>query len=86
MSDSESRTDVKQAWTVAGLVLIVSLFFGLVILPKLGPQESDMVGVEAPDFTLPSASRDGVGKPVSLHDYRGKVIVLAFFFRARTSG
>ena len=44
------------------------------------------VGTEAPDFTLPSATRDGVGQPVSLHQYRGKVIVLAFFYRARTSG
>jgi len=44
------------------------------------------VGTEAPDFTLPSASRTGVGKPVSLHDFKGKPVVLAFFFRARTPG
>ena len=44
------------------------------------------VGVEAPDFTLPSATKAGVGKPVSLRDYRGQVVVLAFFFRARTPG
>jgi len=44
------------------------------------------VGVDAPDFTLPSATRDGVGKAVSLHDYRGKPIVLAFFYKARTAG
>jgi cytochrome oxidase Cu insertion factor (SCO1/SenC/PrrC family) len=44
------------------------------------------VGTEAPDFTLPSAGRDGVGKPVSLHSYRGKPIVLAFFYRARSAG
>lgn len=44
------------------------------------------VGTEAPDFTLPSASREGVGKPVSLRDFRGQVVVLAFFFKARTGG
>jgi hypothetical protein len=44
------------------------------------------VGTVAPDFTLPSATRSGVGKPVSLRDFRGQVVVLAFFFRARTSG
>ena len=44
------------------------------------------VGAEAPDFTLPAATRDGVGKQVSLRDYRGQVVVLAFFFRARTPG
>jgi hypothetical protein len=44
------------------------------------------VGTVAPDFTLASATRHGVGKPVSLRDFRGQVVVLAFFFRARTSG
>jgi cytochrome oxidase Cu insertion factor (SCO1/SenC/PrrC family) len=43
-------------------------------------------GTVAPDFTLPSATRTGLGKPVSLRDFRGQVVVLAFFFRARTSG
>ena len=44
------------------------------------------VGTEAPDFTLPSGTKDGAGKLVSLHDYKGKPIVLAFFYRARTAG
>ena len=44
------------------------------------------VGTEAPDFTLPSGTRTGAGKPVSLHDFKGKTVVLAFFFRARTPG
>jgi cytochrome oxidase Cu insertion factor (SCO1/SenC/PrrC family) len=43
-------------------------------------------GTEAPDFTLPSATKAGVGKPVSLHDFKGKPVVLAFFYRARTPG
>jgi len=44
------------------------------------------VGVDAPDFTLPSATRTGVGKPVSLRDFKGQVVVLAFFYKARTAG
>jgi peroxiredoxin Q/BCP len=45
------------------------------------------VGSVAPDFTLPGATRYGVlAKPASLSDYRGKTVVLAFFFRARTRG
>jgi cytochrome oxidase Cu insertion factor (SCO1/SenC/PrrC family) len=45
------------------------------------------VGVVAPDFTLPGATRHGVlAEPVSLRDYEGKTVVLAFFFRARTRG
>jgi hypothetical protein len=45
------------------------------------------IGVEAPDFTLPGATRWGVLRdPVRLSDFRGKTVVLAFFFRARTRG
>ncbi|HUF51851.1 MAG TPA: redoxin domain-containing protein [Longimicrobiales bacterium] len=45
------------------------------------------VGAVAPDFTLPAATRYGVLRDqVRLSDYRGKTVVLAFFFRARTRG
>lgn len=44
------------------------------------------VGARAPDFTLVSATRDGVGRPVRLSDFRGQTVVLAFFFQARTKG
>ena len=45
------------------------------------------VGAVAPDFSLPGATRYGVlAKPVRLSDYKGKTVVLAFFFKARTSG
>ena len=45
------------------------------------------VGTAAPDFTLPAATMAGVSPaPVKLSDYRGKTVVLAFFFRARTKG
>jgi len=45
------------------------------------------VGVSAPDFTLPGATRYGVLKaPVHLSDFKGKTVVLAFFYKARTKG
>ena len=45
------------------------------------------VGSVAPDFALPGATRYGVLKdPVRLSDFRGKTVVLAFFYRARTKG
>jgi cytochrome oxidase Cu insertion factor (SCO1/SenC/PrrC family) len=45
------------------------------------------VGTPAPDFTLASATMAGVGaKPVHLQDLRGKTVVIAFFYRARTKG
>ena len=48
-----------------------------------GPQVGDV----APDFTLPVAGKDGVGsKPLTLSSLKGKTVVLAFFFRARSRG
>lgn len=45
------------------------------------------IGATAPDFAMPGATRYGVlREPVRLSDYKGKVVVLAFFFRARTRG
>ena len=45
------------------------------------------VGTPAPDFTLPGATRFGVlSQPVHLSDFRGKTVVLAFFYEARTKG
>ena len=49
----------------------------------LGPVVNDV----APDFALPGATRYGLLKtPVRLSDYRGRTVVLAFFFQARTKG
>jgi cytochrome oxidase Cu insertion factor (SCO1/SenC/PrrC family) len=45
------------------------------------------VGADAPDFTLPASTKDGVSaKPVHLRDLRDKTVVIAFFYRARSSG
>ena len=48
-----------------------------------GPAINDI----APDFSLAGADRYGLLKtPVKLSDYRGRTVVLAFFFQARTKG
>jgi hypothetical protein len=48
-----------------------------------GPRVMDV----APDFSLPGATRYGLLKtPVRLSDYRGRTVVLAFFYQARTKG
>jgi AhpC/TSA family len=45
------------------------------------------VGATAPDFSIPGATRYGTLKnPVRLSDFKGKTVVLAFFFKARTRG
>ena len=48
-----------------------------------GPAVNDI----APDFSLAGADRYGLLKtPVKLSDYRGRTVVLAFFYQARTKG
>ena len=45
------------------------------------------VGTAAPDFTLVGATRYGVLRtPIRLSDFKGKTVVLAFFYKARTRG
>ena len=51
------------------------------------PQTGPKVGDTAPDFSLPGATRYGlVRDPVQLSSMKGKTVVLAFFFKARTRG
>jgi peroxiredoxin Q/BCP len=78
---------------LAALLLAASLGAALV-LPAAAqnptpPPPPDLleVGQMAPDIELAGATRYGVMQaPVRLSDYRGEVVVLAFFFRARTRG
>ncbi len=45
------------------------------------------VGDQAPDFTLPVSTKEGLGNaPARLRDFRGQTVVLAFFPKARTGG
>jgi len=45
------------------------------------------VGTMAPGFTLKGATVAGLlDEPVSLSDFKGETVVLAFFFKARTKG
>jgi peroxiredoxin len=57
--------------------------------PVLPAQQSPPlhVGAVAPDFSLRGATRYGVlAKPIRLSDFKGKTVVLAFFYQARTKG
>ena len=54
--------------------------------PSPGPPPLE-VGAVAPDFSMSGATRYGVLKnPIHLSDFKGKTVVLAFFFKARTRG
>src|SRR2546430_16934667 len=75
------------------LALLVPLAAALVASPtpapaqEAKPPEPLQVGVAAPDFTLPGATRyGGLRAPIHLSDFKGKTVVLAFFYKARTKG
>ena len=70
-------------------------FLALAAVPALKAQQTAApagaqpleVGAVAPDFTLPGSTRYGLlREPVHLSDFRGKTVVLAFFFKSRTRG
>jgi peroxiredoxin len=65
----------RQQWTlVAGLVM--TAVFGVALAVKLRPQLSLLsVGSRAPDFHVTDLRAEGQ-RPVTLADYRGKVILL----------
>ena len=45
------------------------------------------VGTVAPEFVLAGGTKDGpLAKPFRLSDYRDQTVVIAFFYKARTSG
>ena len=74
------------------LALALSLVLAPAVLSAQSPARPAttpplQVGAAAPDFSLPGATRYGVlAKPVRLSDFKGKTLVLAFFYKARTSG
>ncbi len=75
---------------VSSMLPIAGLLMGISVSPAVAQEEGPHVlevGEMAPDFELAGSTRYGVLKdPVKLSDYRGKTVVLAFFFRVRTRG
>jgi peroxiredoxin Q/BCP len=74
----------------AGLVALLALAGSAAKAQQAAPATANPapeVGTLAPDFALPGATRYGTLKDsVRLSDFRGKTVVLAFFYRARTKG
>ena len=74
------------------MAFVFALVAGLAVFYQPASAQDDTsdiisVGAMAPDFTVRAATRYGILQdPVRLSDLRGEVVVLAFFFRARTRG
>ena len=73
--------------TTLAALLLAALPFSRPPVAAAQTSEPLEVGAVAPDFSIPGATRHGVlAEPVTLSEYAGKTVVLAFFFRARTKG
>jgi cytochrome oxidase Cu insertion factor (SCO1/SenC/PrrC family) len=69
-------------------ITLLALALALAAAPAAAQDQATplAVGTEAPEFSLPSATSRGVGKTISLSDFHGQTVVIAFFYRARSSG
>jgi cytochrome oxidase Cu insertion factor (SCO1/SenC/PrrC family) len=74
--------------TALGAVALLAAVPAAAQQPAAAPDPQPLeVGAVAPDFALTGATRYGVLKdPIHLSDFKGKTVVLAFFFKARTRG
>src|ERR1700719_4853915 len=71
---------MKFVWIAVAIVAVAGAALGIGSL-RAG-DNGPAVGTPAPDFTLNSQE----GKPVSLHDFKGKWVVLYFYPKGFTSG
>ena len=79
-------------------LLVASVWAGALVLLASGraaaqaapAQEGSVflaVGTMAPDFQVQGATRYGlIAQPIRLSQFRGKTVVLAFYFRVRGGG
>src|SRR5271165_6529123 len=72
---------VRMLTAIVGLLAVVAIVGLLASRLRAGDKEP-AVGTAAPDFTLNSQD----GKPVSLHDFQGKWVVLYFYPKDMTTG
>ena len=78
------------ARSLAASLLALALpaaFVGAQAAPQPQPEPGPKVGEMAPDFALAGAGMQGLrAKPITLAEFRGQTVVVAFFPKARTNG
>ena len=86
-----ANRSMRGAMVGAALAVLASVGAIAAATPSLAAQVDSsaalQVGQSAPDFKAPGATRYGLLRdPVSLSDFSGKTVVIAFFYKARTKG
>ncbi|HEY9427976.1 MAG TPA: hypothetical protein VIR34_12540 [Gemmatimonadaceae bacterium] len=86
-----SNRSMRGAMVGGALAVLASVGATAGTAPSLAAQADSsaavQVGQRAPEFEAPGATRYGLLRdPVSLSDFSGKTVVLAFFYKARTKG
>lgn len=74
--------NARMLFVVMGVVVVLVAGFALLTMVTRAGDKAPAVGSTAPDFTLKSQE----GKAVSLHDFKGKWVVLYFYPKDMTTG
>lgn len=78
---------MRLARWAAGMAVVWAAGAGAAAAQEQKREQGPAVGQPAPDFSLAAATRRGVAKtPLRLSNFKGKTVVLAFFYKARTKG
>jgi len=81
--EPHSKSDDRQGYWIAALVVVASLGFGLFGLPhfarRVSRSDSPLIGRPAADFMLREISGNELGKTQRLSDLQGKTVLLDFF-------
>src|SRR5207244_770579 len=76
---TEKTATPKEAVVLIGAVVAVAVVLGIAVLPTFSPPRSKLLGLPAPDFTLPVMTGGEPGNRVKLSDMRGKAVVIDFW-------
>jgi peroxiredoxin len=69
----------KEAVVLIGSVLAVAVVLGIAVLPTFKQPRSKLLGLPAPDFSLPVMTGGEPGNRVKLSEMRGKAVVIDFW-------
>ena len=77
MTQVKPTQDVRQAWLLGGVAVVLILLFAFVVLPYVDPGRRPEG--QAPDFALPVIHGGEPGNRMRLSDLRGMVVLLDFW-------